>query len=242
MKIEKISKEDYLVGIVNSIKKDYPEERQESKPATFALTYHGTFVTLMNNCGFSKEVAQAIYNNYHEMYVVSDAWVEERIKFAAKHGYTEVAFGLRLRTPTLKNCVYGSKSMPYEAIAESRTVGNAQGQSYGLLNNRSAIEIQWEVLNSPYAEDILPISHIHDAQYWVFKQDPEVIAWANKLIVTSMQWQDLDAIRHDEVHLGGDLDLFFPNWAYGVTLPNNVEPDQIPDIVVQHQNKVYSNA
>lgn len=38
MKVEKITKEEYLVGVVNSIKKDYPEERQKSKPATFALT------------------------------------------------------------------------------------------------------------------------------------------------------------------------------------------------------------
>lgn len=51
----------------------------------------------------------------------------------------EVAFGLRVRTPLLKQVVFGARGMPYEAAAEGRTAGNALGQSYGLLNNRAAV-------------------------------------------------------------------------------------------------------
>ncbi len=227
------------VESINSIEHLYKSHRKESKAPTFALTYLGTHYTLMNNCGFPKEKAIRIYEAFHTMYSKSDEWVEERIQFAAKHGYIDIAFGLRLRTPTLKNCVYGSKSMPYEAVAESRTVGNACGQSYGMLNNRAGIAVQEQTLNSKYAEFVLPIAHIHDAQYFIVLECPEVITWTNKVVTTEMFWQELPEIQHDEVTLGGNLDIFYPNWAYHVTLPLDVSSDQIETIVNNHVEEIY---
>ena len=34
--------------------------RQDSKAPTFALTYQGTYITLMNKCGFPEPKARAI--------------------------------------------------------------------------------------------------------------------------------------------------------------------------------------
>ena len=45
------------VKVINSIANRYPKLRQMSKAPTFALTYQGTYVTLMTNLGFSEAVA-----------------------------------------------------------------------------------------------------------------------------------------------------------------------------------------
>jgi len=94
------------VSSINSIETKYPELRQDSKAPTFLLTYQGTYYGLMNNVGLSKEVAQAIEKAYHEMYVISDEWVQDKLEQASKDGYVTVAFGLRVRTPILKQTAY----------------------------------------------------------------------------------------------------------------------------------------
>ena len=68
MKVEKISNQDYKVKIINSIKKKYPELRQASKAVTFALTYQGTWRTLVDNLGIPEEQAKQIEQRYHELY------------------------------------------------------------------------------------------------------------------------------------------------------------------------------
>ena len=208
------------VKSINSIKKKYPELRQDSKIPTFALTYQGTHYTLMNNLGFSKKKAIGIEVGYHEMYAIADAWVNEKLEEASRTGYVELAFGLRLRTPIIQQTVFGAPSTPYEAKKEGRTAGNALGQSYGLLNNRAAVELQNRLFDSPYIYDIKPVAHIHDAQYFVARRDPAVITWLNDNLIECMEWQDLPDIRHDEVKLGGNLDIFCPSWAFPTEMPN----------------------
>ena len=127
--------EDTLESI-NSIKSKYKHLRQESKGPTFALTYAGTYRTLMSKFGFSEERAKKIEAKYHELYKVSDEWVKAHLDQASKDGYVTCAFGLRLRTPLLKQVIKGTSKTPYEAEAEGRTAGNALGQSWCLLNNR----------------------------------------------------------------------------------------------------------
>ena len=128
------------IASINSIETKYPDLRQLSKAPTFALTYLGTWSTLVKNCGFSEEVAKQIEANYHKLYVVSDEFIAKRIEDeACKLGYVTLAFGLKLRTPLLKKTILGNKFTSNEAKAEMRTAGNAMGQSYGLLNNRAAV-------------------------------------------------------------------------------------------------------
>lgn len=212
---------------INALKKTHPDLRQESKAPTFALTYQGTYHTLMTNLGWSEEKARAIEKAYHELYKVSDDYVRQRLEQASRDGYVEVAFGLRVRTPLLKQVIFGSKQMPYEAAAEGRTAGNALGQSYGLLNNRAAADFMKKVWESKYKYDIFPVALIHDAIYIMMRDDIEVVSWANQELINSMRWQELPEIQHPTVKLGAALDLFWPSWANAITLPNDADPETI---------------
>ena len=208
---------------VNTIKKAYPELRQDSKAPTFLLTYGGTYHGMMNNLGWPMEKSKAIEANYHELYKVSDEYVQARLAQASKDGYVEVAFGLRVRTPLLKQVIFGNKKMPYEAAAEGRTAGNALGQSYGLLNNRAANAFMKKVWASKYRHDVKMVALIHDAIYLLIRDDLEVVEWVNRELIDCMRWQELPEIQHDTVKLGAALDIFWPNWANPTTLPNDAD-------------------
>lgn len=135
----------------------------------------------------------------------------------------EVAFGLRVRTPLLKQVVFGASRMPFAASAEGRTAGNAMGQSFGLLNSRTANAFMQKVWASKYHLDIKPIAQIHDANYLLVRDDIEVVEWANRELTQAMQWQELPELLHDTVKLGGNMDVFWPSWANPITLPNNAD-------------------
>jgi DNA polymerase-1 len=216
------------VTIINSIAEKYSALRGKSKAPTFALTFQGTWLTLVKNVGFTPEEAKDIEHKYHELYVVSDEWVQAQLKQASKDGYAEGAFGLRIRVPLLKQVMYGSSSMPKEAAAEARTLGNAiSGQSYGQLNNRAAVEFWQRVWASEYRYDILPVALIHDAAYAIVKDNSAALAWANKNLIECMAWQDLPEIQHPTVKLEAALDVFWPSWANAITLPNNGSEQEV---------------
>lgn len=215
---------------VNSLKKmgkDGHWTRQESKGPTFALTYQGTWLTLVNNLGWEAARAKAVEKGYHDLYVVSDQYIQDRLKQATQDGYVTVAFGLRVRTPLLSQVVWGAGAMPHEASAEGRTAGNAMGQSYGLLNNRAAVDFMKKVWKSKYRLFIKPVALIHDAIYLIIKDDPEVVEWVNRELIASMRWQELPEIQHDVVKLGAALDLFCPHWGNPITLPNDCDQETI---------------
>lgn len=212
---------------VNSIKRDYPNLRQDSKSPTFLLTYGGTYHGMMSNLGWPMDKAKAIEKGYHDLYQVSDQYIQTRLHQAAKDGFVEVAFGLRLRTPLLKQVIFGNTKMPYEAAAEGRTAANAMGQSYGLLNNRAAVAFMKAVWASKYRLDILPVALIHDAIYILVRDHVEIVEWANKELIKAMQWQELPEIQHPTVKLGAALDIYWPSWKYPITLPNSADENTI---------------
>nr|WP_232373554.1 DNA polymerase [Alteromonas sp. RKMC-009] len=214
------------VESINSIAQKYKALRQKSKSPTFLLTYGGTYHGLMG-LGLPEQEAKQIEQNYHRMYSHSDAWVQSKIDEAAKVGYVEVAFGLRVRTPIIKQCLMNNRRTPYEAKKEGRTAGNALGQSYGMLNNRAGIDLQERTFDSEHRYDILPFAHIHDAQYFMVRDDIEVVEWLNHNLVECMEWQELPDIQHDSVGLGGELSLFHPNWAEEIPLPNGASQEEI---------------
>jgi DNA polymerase-1 len=222
MRIEEVPKERAEVEIINSIKERYKPLRQKSKGPTFALTYGGTHKALMNIFGFTKDEALHIESQYHELYKESDQWVANRMEQAAKDGFVSVAFGLRVRTPVMHQCILGTRNTPKEAETEKRTAGNACGQSYCLLNNRAGVQFNREVRKSQYRLLIRPVAQIHDAQYFLIRDDADVILWANKHLVKAVSWQDDPAIYHPQVKLGGEFSVFFPNWAKECVIPNDV--------------------
>lgn len=222
---------------VNTIKDIYPQERQDSKAPTFALTYQGTWSTLVKNCGFTEAMAKQIESNYHQLYQVSDQWIQEKLELCCQQGYIDVAFGLRIRTPLLARSILGNSKTLREAQAEARSVGNAiSGQSYGMLNNRAAIAFMQKVWASPYKYSIFLVSMIHDAIYLIIKNDLDTLKWVNDNLTEEMAWQDLPEIQHPEVKLGAELDVHHPTWAQAITLPNHSSREEIYKICKSNQN------
>ena len=216
------------VAEVNAIKKTHPEERQDSKAPTFALTYMGTWATLMKNCGFTEQLSKEIETNYHELYKESDAWAKDKLDLCCKQGYIDVAFGLRIRTPLLAKSVLDNSKTLREAQAEARSVGNAiSGQSYGLLNNRAAIAFMNRVWASEFKYDVFLVSLIHDAIYLIMKDDIRVVEWVNNALTEEMSWQELPEIQHPQVKLSAELDVFYGGWHQPITLPNHASKEDI---------------
>ena len=213
---------------INSIKKKYPDLRQASKAVTFAAQYGGTYLTFMNNCGFSEQEAKQIEANYHELYKESDEWTKQKLELCCKQGYIDVAFGLRIRTPLLAKSVLNNSKTLREAQAEARSVGNAiSGQSHGLLNNRAAIAFMRRVWASEFKYDIFLVSLIHDSIYLIMRDNIRVVEWVNKALIEEMSWQELPELKHPEVKLGAELDIFYPDWSKPITLPNNATKSEI---------------
>jgi DNA polymerase-1 len=232
--IEEIDPRKHDVEEINSIQSRYPKQRQESKIPTFALTYDGTYITLMTGSGLPMDKAKAIEAAYHELYRVSDQWVADKLDEAARTGFVTVAFGLKVRTPLLKQVIRKTSRTPYEAEAEGRSAGNALGQSWCLLNTRASIEFMSKVRASRFQLMIRPCAHIHDAQYFIIKDDIAAIAYTNKHLVKAAFWQEHPDIAHDEVKLGGELSIFYPSWADEIAVPNGARESEIISLIDAH--------
>lgn len=229
---------DQMTGIdetsvesINSIQVKYKPLRNESKAPTFALTYQGTYHTLMKNLGWPMDKAKKVEENYHQLYKVSTEWVQAKLNQASKDGYITAAFGLRVRTPLLAQVVRGTSKTPYEAEAEGRTAGNALGQSWCLLNSRASAEFLSLVRTSKHRLSIRPCAHIHDAQYMLVKDNIETVMFANEHLVKAVKWQDHPDIQHDQVKLGGEFSIFWPNWSKEIVIPNDASEKQIFEII-----------
>lgn len=223
---------------VNALKDSHSEERQNSKAPTFLLTYGGTHHGLMKNCGFSEKEAKTIEANYHTLYKVSDEYVSKRLAQACIDGYVEVAFGLRVRTPLLAQSILKTDSTMYEAEAESRTAGNALGQSYGMLNNRAAVEFMRRVWQSEYRYDVKPIALIHDAIYLLIRDNIKVLKWVNDNLIECMEWNELPEIQHPTVKLEAELDVFYQGWHQKITLPNKATEEEILAVCAKGIKKI----
>lgn len=235
------------VGIIDTVESinsmaekggPYEKLRGKSKAPTFALTYQGTYKTLMRNCGFSETEAKGIEESYKQLYKVSIDWVQDKLDQASRDGYITAAFGLRVRTPLLNSTVRGIRATPHEAEAEGRTAGNALGQSWCLLNSRAGIEVMEQVRKSPYRLDIKPCAQIHDAQYYLVREDMAVLQYLHKIIVKAVNWQDHPDIMHPDVGLGGELSIFHPTWEHEITIPNGANDDEIIELVDKHVTKL----
>lgn len=210
---------------VKTVGKLFPQQRQDSKAPYFALTYQGTYKTLVKNCGFSVSVAKKIYEGHHTMYAVAKQATDAKIALACKQGYLDVAFGVRVRTPLLFK--YGLTMN--HSQAEARSVGNAWGQSYGLLNTRAGTAFMLKVRAEQ--REVYPCAQIHDAQYYLIRKDAALVHWTNVHLTQEMRWQEIEEIKHPEVGLSGELDVFRFSWAKGHTLKNDASLDDVEEVL-----------
>lgn len=231
--ITEVSIQEHNVNRINSIAKKYKPLRQASKTPTFALTYNGTWSTLVRNSGFSVEEAKHIEQQYHTLYKESDDWVKAKIKEAETTGYVTGAFGLKLRTHKIKQSILDSKVTPREVSAEERTAANFLGQSWCLLNTYAGIKFNNLVRTSKYKHSILPISQIHDAQYFIIKDNVDTLLWLNEHLTEIVKWNNHKDIYHDKVGLGGETFINYPDWSYEISIPNDCNSQKLCEILSQ---------
>lgn len=188
----------------------------------------------MNSLGLDESTAKEIEKNYHELYKVNDQWVRTQINKAKKTGYVTLAFGLKLRTPalTVKN--------KYETFLQSneiRTAGNALVQSYGLLNNRAmnAVLNRPKLLQHQLDNKLYPIAAIHDACYYMVKQDEEVLTDLFNACIEEAKFNDLEPIYHDKVIPSGTFNIYFPSWNNSTTITNSSEIKLFLDTLTTNQ-------
>ena len=219
------------VAGINSIKHLHDKLRSKSKGPSFAMQYMGTPHTLEANAGFSAEEAKRVYDRYHDLYKVSDAWTTAKIQQAAIEGYVTLAFGLKLRCAALPKTIMDSKFTPQAAKAEERTLANAVGgQSYGLLNSRAGIEFQQRTLSSPYRLDVKPIAQIHDAIYLLVKAKPSILEWVNTNLIECMAWNELPELYYPGFSVASEMDICYQSWAQPITIPNGATAQEIWNI------------
>ena len=228
--MQKITKEQYLAGVINSIETKYPELRRKSKGPTFALQYMGTAHTLHKRGGFPMEQAKQIELAFHELYAVSGAFNDKNKQFMEKHSYVECAFGLKLRTPIISKCVLGTSKTPYEAEAEVRSANNAVTQSWGMLLNRAMIATNERIEKAGYGTDILPINMIHDAGYFLVRNSAKFVKFLNDTLIEEMEWNDNDQIRSVDVPMTASLDIG-KSWHQLTNLPNKASTEKINDVL-----------
>ncbi|TIN00983.1 MAG: hypothetical protein E5Y34_11040 [Mesorhizobium sp.] len=229
------------VESINSIAEKghkYGGFRQESKTPTFLMTYGGTYIGMMAQLGWTQVKSQAIEARYHELYKVSDDWIKAKLDQACLDGFVTVAFGLKVRTPMLAQVVLGTSKTPFQAEGEGRTAGNAMGQSWCLLNSRAASEFLGKVRKSEHRHSIKPCAQIHDANYVLVKDDIDAIHYSNTHLVKACQWQNHPDIWHDEVKLGGEFSIFYPDWAHEAVIPNDATPTEIYASFEKHVQKL----
>jgi len=205
--MKEITKQEYLAGVINSIAKKYPELRQKSKGISFALQYQGTAYTLHKKGGLPMEEALYVEKAFHELYKVSDEFNDRNKEFMEEHGYVDCAFGLRLHTPIVKQCVLDNSKTPYEATAEVRSANNAVTQSWGMLLNRAIIATDKRILQAGYGEYILPINMIHDAAYFLVKNEPKYVKFLNDVLIEEMEWNDDPLIKSDTIPMKAELEI-----------------------------------
>ena len=215
---------------INSIETKYPDLRRKSKGPTFALQYDGTWHTLHKRGGFPVDQAHAIEDSFRELYAVSEQFNAGNKKFMEANGYIECAFGLKLRTPIITKTILGNSKTPYEAEAEARSANNAVTQSWGMLLNRAMIATNNRIEEDGYGLDILPCNMIHDAGYFLFRDDPEVIKYLNKVLIEEMEWNDDDLIRSTDVPMAAQLEIG-KSWDAQHTLPNGATIKEIEDVI-----------
>ena len=145
-----------------------------------------------------------------------------------EHGYAECAFGLKLQTPIIAKTILGTSKTPYEAEAEVRSANNAITQSWGMLLNRAMIATNARIEKAGYGTDILPINMIHDAGYFLVKNDPILVKFLNDVLIDEMEWNDDDRIRSTAVPMMASLEIG-KSWDKLINLKNNLTLKEITD-------------
>ena len=229
-----VTLEQFLVGVTNDIKISEGKTRQRAKSPYFLLMYSGTWRGLVKQFGFSIKVSKGIENGYHKLYKTFAGFIRKAIKKAHRIGYVTGCFGLRLKTPIIEQTKFkGRHKKQFLAESEARTAGNlVGGQSYCMLTLRALGDFMERVHASKWRNDIAPISTIYDSIYLDIPIDLECLEWCNKNLIECMCNIDgAPELEHDQIKVGADLCVYYPNWSNEITLPNHASKSEMEELI-----------
>lgn len=212
---------------INRIKTEAKDLRNGSKKYTFGLQYGCGPGKIQQMLKGSRERAEGIYNAFHKLYSGLAEFSKTNELFAKKHGYIQLAFGLQLKTPRINSRDNGVAS------AEARSGSNAASQSYGMLMNRTFIELLDRLEKSEFKYDIKIVNTIHDSLMLLVKKDINAIHWVNENLVECMNWKDDPELLKSPVTLEAEVD-FGSSWYDLTTVKNNVSKEEIAECLVKY--------
>lgn len=83
--------------------------------------------------------------------------------------------------------------------------------------------------------------NIKDCCYYLVRNDIDILLKLNELCVKEAYWNDHPDIYHPEVGLGGQLDVFYPDWSNPLTLPETCTKEQLLELVSKHKESLEDN-
>jgi len=168
---KEISKE--LKKLIAEGNKNIKEIRQDGKPVTFGLSYGAYPQKVSDTIGCTLEVAQGIFDAYHnEMFPGITEFREVITEEAKLEGYTHLGLGCRLYTSDVGK--------------EVRTLFNANSQFWSILTLLTINKLHSLIDDAGYTDDIKCISTIYDSIYFIVKEDAEIIQWLNNVLIEVM--------------------------------------------------------
>ena len=195
--------------------------RQLGKGVTFGLSYGAYPPKVAKQLKVSIEEATEIFNNYHNvLYPSITKYREEYVLETAK---TEKRIHLGMG-------FYINTSNPRKDI---RTLTNATCQFWSILTALAINKLHSRVdecLIDP--SDVQVTSTIYDSIYGIVYNDPEVIAWLNREIVSIME---TDFMLDQIVHNAAELEIG-TSWANLHGLHKDATEEQVSQII---KEKVY---
>ena len=227
-----VTKDEYIRAVYQNIKEDYKDARQGVKSPYFLLNYKGTYHGLMKKFGYSEAKAKFIEKSHLNLYNVYYSYVDSKLDQAETTGFVRLAFGLKLRTPTIKAGVLGGADKS-DIEQERRSAGNALFQSYGMLTLRAFSTFMREVWNhKEYCVKVFPVITIYDSIYLDIPNDLECVDWVNKHLISAMENIDgCPELDHPQVKLGAELEVCITSWADTITLPNKASQEAIHNLL-----------
>ncbi|QGH72761.1 MAG: DNA polymerase [Podoviridae sp. ctLUJ1] len=223
------------VAIINSIETRYKKVRSKGKPPTFLLQYLGTAYGLVRQCGFTQEEADKLVANYYSLYAVSAEWLDAEIKKVVDKGYAELAFGLRIYCYGITKVLLDSARTPRAVQEYIRTLGNAiGGQSYGQITVDAGYKFLKRVYDAGMENVVKSVATIHDAAYVMWKDEPHITEWVNRNLIECMT--DLSEVPElvGDIPIPAQLEVFLPNWATPIKLPNNIKAEDITTYLIEN--------
>lgn len=77
-----------------------------------------------------------------------------------------------------------------------------------------------------------------DATYYLVRNDISTVTKLNELVVKEAYWNDHPDIYHPDVGLGGQLDIFYPDWSTPLTLPEDCTEEKLIELATEHKEKL----